>query len=234
MKRSQSTPTPLGNSNSAKKSSASAAAKERKEQAPVQRRALTAIQRELILDHRLRALKLARHILKHWGVRLHEDEITSATDMALCDAGGRYNPESGVEFVTYLFYFIKGALARTITENRSINQQLCCETRDDGKSGDDALTRVIDQHAARNFDTEQSESSPARELMVREFRKYCSSALAALSKLEREIVVRVHVHDYKVAAVARQLGYSRGHVSTLRRQAFDKMRPALDFYSEAA
>jgi RNA polymerase sigma-B factor len=50
--------------------------------------------------------------------------------------------------------------------------------------------------------------------------------LLALTPLEREIVISIHLQDISVVDVARRLGYSRRHVTRLHRTALQRLKRA--------
>ena len=70
--------------------------------------------------------------------------------------------------------------------------------------------------------------SPEDETFRREMSGHCTRALARLSVMERKVVLQAVVLDFKVAPLARRLGYSRGYLFSLRQSAFLKMRRDLD------
>lgn len=75
----------------------------------------------LIEAHIETAQKLAATIMKRWNSRLPKEEVQSLANVALCEAAARFDPDRGVKFVTYLFYFIKGQLGVAVTA--SVNDQ---------------------------------------------------------------------------------------------------------------
>ena len=89
--------------------------------------ALNAEERKvLILEHRVSARRMAKSILRKWRASLHLDDLYSVVDTALCEAALRFDPERGVQFVSFLFYHLHGLLVKTITRERDayMRQQL--------------------------------------------------------------------------------------------------------------
>ena len=73
---------------------------------------------ELVLSHREAGRKVARSILRKWRANIPEDELNSMVDLALCEAAMRFDPEKGAQFLTFLFYHIRGHLIRWVTQAR--------------------------------------------------------------------------------------------------------------------
>ena len=183
----------------------------------------------MILFHRSAARKMALQLLKRWGARLEMEEAGSIADLAACEAARCFNPLRGASFITYLHFYLRGFLIRELS-SRSRGEFLLVE-EERGKATD---SREMEMAEQEDWGFQCGSLPPDEAVYAGQVREACGRALECLSELERRIVLRVHVFDFKVAAVARQLGYSRGHVSELRRQAFMKMRPELEQVREAA
>lgn len=191
----------------------------------------------LILENRTSAQRMARSLLKRWGAFLDSEEVVSLTDLSLCEAARSFDPNRGVRFTSFLFYTLRGNLIRALTEScrrgaiMTESDMQCAETGNNTNAEGGSRSRSMDQRATTG---EEEESCPEKVTYLKELRAHCNRALNQLSQLERKIVIDVHVLDWKVARVARKIGYSRGHVSALRKDAFAKLRPMLVDYKEAA
>ncbi len=189
-------------------------------------------QQQLVLEHRTQALRTSHHLLKRWRLGIERDDIISLTDAALCEAALRFQSDAGAKFSTYLFYFLKGAVIQLVTQ-RIKERNSIRSVSGDAAAEEQPAQRALDQREAESFDEERSNASPHRPLLLAEMRQRCREAIAKLSETEREVVIDVHLHEKKLTAVARRLGYSRGHLSCIRRQAFEKVRPMLEPYKMA-
>ena len=192
---------------------------------------------EIIISHRITARKLARHMLKRWNARLDQEEIDSVADLALCEAARGFDPKEGSAFSTYLFYFLKGSLIKAMQMNKGviINVSTCDGDMRKRTYGDGVQDQyIVDDTKGSLDDPDSPNSSPERGFYLLEIRRKCNEALLALSNLEREVVVKVHIFDYKVATVARRLGYSRGHISNMRKVALKKLQNQLTEFDKAA
>lgn len=183
---------------------------------------------ELILQHREAAQKIARHIIRRWGARVEIDDVSSAADIALCEAASRYVPMARSTFTTYLFYFIKGAMVQLIKEEGA-SSKLLSEDFDAA-----AAEHTFEQAAAGEQEPSEEFSGPERQVFLKELRIHCNQAWLRLSGLERDIIMHVHVMGNNVTTVAKKLGYSRGHISMLSSAAVRKMRSDLDSFKDAA
>ena len=185
---------------------------------------------ELILGARPIARKMGMRFLHRWGARIEMDELESLADLALVEAAKCFNPTRGANFVTYLYFFLRGYLIREMT-HRHHGEFLCGEGVDlERLSAHEQEGALFSEGAALH----SYEESPEHEMYVHEIREACHEALAALSELERTVVMEVHVQEVKVAALARRLGYSRGHLSEVRRHAFSMLRENLEEFRTAA
>lgn len=186
---------------------------------------------QLVLDNRIRARRMGRSIMGRWGASIPEDEFGSVCDLALCEAANRFKSNFGTEFPTYLFYFLKGALARAIDASKMRSVQVSFEDRIENapKNHADSLESG-DEEALGGVES----GCPERSAYLDELRVHCNRALLSLNHLERKVVLNVSLLELKVAHVARNMGYSRGYVSSVRKDALVKMRKELDHLKQAA
>jgi RNA polymerase sigma factor (sigma-70 family) len=182
----------------------------------------------LIIALRTKAHRLAFALLRRWGAYLEADEVRSAADLALCEAATRYIPRADSTFITYLFYFIKGAIARALVEQRRASgHPIAVEAEGAPILGRRLYPEEADEGEAFEIAADRVHHCPERLAYLREVRRHCRSALAELTPLEHRVVLEVHVEGNKVAPLARHLGYSRGHLFTVRKVAERKLRARL-------
>lgn len=187
-------------------------------------------QNELVLNHRETAFRLMRSMMRRWGFRLDRSEAQSIADMALCEAAKRFKPGHNATFVTYLFHFLRGALIAELKRQRRASLTMTLESSlshvgDEGERRDISPLESLPE--AQNTPEANRHESPEVSTYRDELKEYCEKALQLLTPLEREVVIGIHMNETKVAHFAREIGYSRGHVSELRRQAFKKLAPEL-------
>lgn len=195
---------------------------------PKKSRPLTARQREqLIVDNRIKARKLARSILRKWHSRLDLQEVDSIVDLSLCEAVRRYNPAFGASFITFLYYHMRGNLIRAVADAASLNlipvTDAELESTANGEVGSNG-----DRRGANAIEIAQALNSedfplPDERLMKKELVMLSNEACGKLDALEREVIERIYLKEQQLIDVASQLGYSRCHISRVKRKALETL-----------
>ena len=187
---------------------------------------------ELILSHRENGRKLARSMLRRWRVRMPADEIDSVVDLALCEAAQRYSSCHGASFMTFLFYHLRGHLVRAVARAAQVSnvfltlaQGVGVDTSDWNTTADRGAAPVVPEyllHSQRDAET------PENIVLRRERISLCRQAYDKLDDLEKEILDRSFASEESLVQVARVLGYSRCHISRVKKGALDRMKALLD------
>lgn len=190
---------------------------------------LSSAQREaLVLKYRLKARKLARSILRKWHARLDLQEVDSVVDLSLCEAVRRFNPKKGASFITFFYYHLKGNLIRAVSEAANahavpgLSEQEVVHTSQVA-TGDFHATASDVAEALVSDDYE----SPDEMLFRRQMAHFSSLACNRLDPLEREVIYRIYVKEQQLMEIARTLGYSRCHISRVKRQALESLHREL-------
>lgn len=186
---------------------------------------------ELILSHRENGRKLARSLLRRWRVTMLAEEVDSIVDLSLCEAAGRYEAEKGASFVTFFFYHLRGHLVRAVksaTQDSNIFQALASgagvDTQDwSTEAPEEMLALVPELTESIHRDAE----SPEALLLRKEKANICAEACEKLDELEREVIERSYVQDEPLIEIAKSLGYSRCHISRVKKRAFDRLKAHL-------
>ena len=184
------------------------------------------LKRQLIINNRTTALKIARSLLKRWDIFLDLPEIQSISDSALCEAVRGYDTTRGTKFITYLFPYIKGAL---IAEFKFAKKGAWSSHELYSPASEyDAQTDIeSNNNGTAEIATEPS-ASPEYQTYLKELQLICSEALSHLQPLEREVIIQVDMLEEKVAHYARRIGYSRPYLSSLHSKAINKIQPYLE------
>ncbi|MDR2337996.1 MAG: hypothetical protein LBE20_05045 [Deltaproteobacteria bacterium] len=197
-----------------------------KAKAPVKVRApkMTAAQKieKLVIDNRISAQKMGYSILKRWNVYIEKEELNSVIDYALCDAAMRYIPNKGASFSTYFYYHLRGHLVRLVadlTMANSIFIQPEANTTLDYDNG------VINKYY---FESSDLIDSPESTVIREEELTNCSYSINRLDKLEKEVLTRIYNNE-SLVKVARSLGYSRCHISRIKKEALLKLKAIYSF-----
>ncbi|MCB0338577.1 MAG: sigma-70 family RNA polymerase sigma factor [Bdellovibrionales bacterium] len=188
-------------------------------------------QEALILEHRRIGRKMAQSMLNRWNARLEKDDFCSVVDLALCVAAQRFDPDRGVQFTTFLYYYLKGELVSMIYKASA-----------EPVASQDNLAHLIDtheckfsleEHSSNCFDSsKESQGSPLEEFLRKELAEILSDPLRSLRSLERQIVTGSLILDKPIDDLARELGITRSHVSRTKKKALTKLAKLLDPYKE--
>ncbi|MBL7662084.1 sigma-70 family RNA polymerase sigma factor [bacterium] len=185
------------------------------------KKAASKIDREkLILEHRDNARKLARSMLRRWRVRLPYEELDSIVDLTLCESALRFSPEHGAGFMTFLFYHLRGYLVRAVSsavQNTQFMNGVHTTT-------DDETIHLSPEGAC--FGNHQVES-PETILIRKENISSTRTACSGLDSLEQEVIIRSFENDESLVDIAKSLGYSRCHISRVKRRALEQLQGSL-------
>ncbi len=182
---------------------------------------------EYILGYREKARKLARSILRKWRAHLELDELDSVVDLSLCEAGSRFNPKLGASFMTFLFYHLRGNLIRTISIAANANSVPLYDS-----DGLDSIGEARDHsrgyrliHASEIAEAVTCKDSllPDEMIAQKQLIVLSQKAYFALDSLEKEIIDRIYNREEQLLDVANSLGYSRCHISRVKRKALENM-----------
>jgi len=200
---------------------------------PVGKGETTPYQQEaLIIKYRMKARKLGRSILRRWHSRMDLDEVDSIVDLSLCEAVKRFDPYKGASFMTFLFYHLKGNLVRAVASAAATTAIpiAIAELSESGFAEDDlreysnvTLNAIELAEAVSSQDT----PLPDEALWRKELSTKSSSACEKLDALEREIVKRIFVHEQQIIDIAAALGYSRCHISRVKKKALNTLHDEL-------
>lgn len=186
---------------------------------------------KLILSSRKQGRKIACSILRKWNCRLELEEIDSIVDLSLCEAVKHFNPDKGVSFITFLFYHLRGNLIRTI--NGLANRpSAAMEFNDDSfESGFIGKERINTADLHETF-AASNHKGPEEESEDKQLYQIAEKACKSLSDLEREVIFSVYLQEEQVTQIAKDLKYSRCHISRLKTAAVDKLRSEVSRLSD--
>lgn len=191
-------------------------------------------QQRMILEYRPKARKLARSILRKWHSRLDIEEVDSVVDLSLCEAIRRFNPTKGASFMTFMFYHLRGNLIRTVASAANakvvplgdaalIDGML--QGNENGRAGgSNGINAIEIAEALCNHEYPLPDEILFRKEMV----SLSHKAFERLDALERQVIQKVYLEEQQLIDIAQKLGYSRCHISRVKRKAletlFDELR----------
>lgn len=183
---------------------------------------------ELILNHRENGRKLARSILRRWRVRMPSDEIDSIVDLALCEAARRFSSDHGATFMTFFFYHLRGHLVRSVTRAAQSSNLFMAFAQNNGV--DTAEWQYLHNELVWPYLPDhflfghRDVTTPEHEILRKEKIDQCRAAIKQLDELEKEIVSRSFGEEQPLVDIANSLGYSRCHISRVKKSALDRLR----------
>ena len=194
----------------------------------------------IVLKYREKARKLARSILRKWRSRLDLEEVDSVVDLSLCEAVKRYDASKGASFMTFMFYHLRGNLIRTVSTAANSNILPILDQESTSGDGEGSHSSWMNRGIVRGVSaTEIAEAltggereQPDNHLLRKELAELSRKACGKLDELEREVVRRIYEQEEQLLDIAHTLGYSRCHISRVKRRAleclFDELKVPLD------
>jgi len=186
-------------------------------------------QEALIVKYRLKARKLGRSILRRWHARMDLDEVDSIVDLSLCEAVKRFDPAKGASFMTFLFYHLKGNLVRAVTTAAAAHSIPVFNSDESEVQVGEPDHLFGHQFRALNSaevaDALASQDAPLPDEMLWRKELHSQSTLACdkLDPLEREIIKRIFIQEQQIMDIAATLGYSRCHISRVKKKALETL-----------
>jgi len=200
---------------------------------PTKIKKLSAKQREnMVLDHRTQARKLARSILRKWHSRIDTQEVDSVVDLSLCEAVKRFDPSFGASFITFMFYHLRGNLIRTVSEAANLNLIAVDDEELEEQANDLYFSNYQELRSATAAELAQAVGRtehplPDALLLKKEVAQLSSRAFEKLDSLERSVIERILLNEEQLIDVAQDLGYSRCHISRVKRKALELLHKDL-------
>ena len=184
---------------------------------------------ELILSHRDSGRKLGRSMLKRWNIKLPADEIDSMVDFALCDAAGRYCFDRGASFMTFFYYHLRGHLVRLVADAASTSNMFISSVTASGSDLTDFPSASSNAYIFPEVAAAKQKffETPEDSLLKKEELEFCQGQIRKLDTLEQEVVARSFATDEALVDIAKSLGYSRCHVSRVKKRALLKLKKLL-------
>ena len=186
---------------------------------------------ELILEHRENGRKLARSILRKWRVRMPAEEIDSIVDLALCEAAARFDATKGASFMTFLFYHLRGHLVRGVSKAAQSSNIFLAFAQGMGLEQEDwkhISGDVIWSYLPDNVLGQRESKTPESVVLRKEKIDKCREAVSSLDALEREVISRSFGTEQPLVDIAKTLGYSRCHVSRVKKAALERLEGMLE------
>ena len=166
----------------------------------------------LIKNHLLFAANLARGMVRG---RFPEDEVISAANAALMDAFGRFDPEHGNRFTTYLKPYIRSAIAQLWSSKNPVKYPKGKYPEPIGEA------RAADPSEASVDHPVEAEDHAAYLKAALERASYC------LDEVEKTLLTEIYENGFSLSDVARRRSLSRQRVHQIHSAAIKKLREAM-------
>jgi len=178
----------------------------------------------LVTEHRENGRKLARSFLRRWRVRMDLEEVDSAVDLALCEAASRYDEKKGAAFMTFFYYHLRGHMVRAV--ERAANNSAMMVNFSHSTEVDIADWAQKEAHNFAHHASSSSEENPNPEAIAlrRERIKHTRSVCHELDSLEQEVLSRAFEKEEALVDIAESLGYSRCHISRVKKRALGHLK----------
>jgi RNA polymerase sigma factor (sigma-70 family) len=183
----------------------------------------------LILDHRENGRKLARSILRKWRVHMPGEEVDSIVDLALCESAKRFCPKKGASFMTFFFYHLRGHLVRAVARatqscaiiNGPKTDEWCDEEHSEFASSYGAYLN-------NELHNQRENETPEQIMLRREKIMVTRDAIDKLDTLEKVVLDKSYGDDEALVDIAKNLGYSRCHISRVKKGALIRLKTVLE------
>ena len=184
---------------------------------------------------RWKAIEQARPAVKRMALKLRRqycpafdyEELLSIADFCLCEAAAVHDPSQGASLTSLSYAYLWRTLCSEIRkETKQRNRRAAALKADPA-----IQTPHEEPHYCEAVDPSES---PYQKVAHDQFRARATAAVLELSPLEQQVIKEVEIHAEKVAKLARQLGYSRGHLSLVRSRSLKKLRVELAEFGIAA
>ena len=187
---------------------------------------------ELVVNHRENGRKLSRSILRRWRVRMAPDEIDSIVDLALCEAAHRYDATKGASFMTFFYYHLRGHLVRAVASAANASNIFLAYAQNNGmeigdwsRTSEESISYFLPDNSLFG---RSEEETPEALFLKKEKAERCADAISQLDELEQAVLNRSFRGGEQLIDIASQLGYSRCHISRVKKRALERLQTLLE------
>ena len=210
-----------------------------------------------IEEHEALVRSVARKLKAQFELTAELDDLVAAGFAGLWEARSRYDAARGVQFSTFAYYRVRGAILDHARKSSHLSRRAyerirqaedadaiaegVAEARaaDPASRGDKArTTQALDDTIARltssfalsclGQDEAEPPASPEAGLLEREAAERLRRAVEALPERERALVEGHYFHGRRFDEVAAELGVSKSWASRIHTKALDLLREAME------
>lgn len=211
---------------------------------------------EFVVEYRPLVISIATKVRAQFDLRGDLDDLLASGFEGLLQAKGRYDPSRGVQFNTFAYYRIRGAMIDHIRKStffsRRAHQKMKAakaalaigEDVGEERAANPAARKDIEQTAEQLHQTlaqmtasfvmasigqkEEGEGdSPEDDVIREEAKERLRTALAVLPERELQLIQGFYFQGRQFDEVAEELGISKSWGSRLHHKALSRLRAAL-------
>jgi RNA polymerase sigma factor for flagellar operon FliA len=195
---------------------------------------------------------IVKHTRAQLGLECDQEDLVAFAYEGLLEARKRFDPARGVQFKTFAYYRVRGALVDGVrrmaylprraharmkaAEAIDLETEPLAEGARAGASSDgESALRVLDQilgHVAAAYCTaasaDDTDADPEHSLLARERRDRVQRALTTLPEQELFLIRGHYIDGRNFDELAAELGLSKSWASRLHTRALGRMRTALE------
>lgn len=211
----------------------------------------------LVIAHQGLVRRVARTMVRSVPRHVTVDDLVSFGQFGLLDAANRYDASRGVQFNTFAYYRIRGAIFDQVRKEhgqdpvyrakmgaRAAVDDLLEERAAEGASSADALDAaralaglleetatalLLEETAAAMMPPEAP--SPEAAAMHQDTAREIREALVGMPEKERGLVEKVYLEGLTIEQAGIQLGMTKGWASRLHARALGRLRESLAQYA---
>ncbi len=206
----------------------------------------------LIEAHRSYARALAADILRSMPPQVERDDLESAAELGLVDAARNFDPSRGVQFKTFAYYRIRGAVYDAIRKmmwfsrsahgsyrfeaaaneymgEYSDSPRTTADAGDEANAIADTLTScyMLSLEAGGVRISRAAVSSTEQRLIDEERSALLRRALSSLPEKHRQVLIGYYFEDLNLEEVGARLGLSKSWVCRIHAKALELLRTAV-------
>lgn len=211
----------------------------------------------LIIAHQGLVRRVARTMVRAVPRHVTVDDLVSFGQFGLIDAAARYDASRGVQFNTFAYYRIRGAIFDQVRKEhgqdpvyrakmgaRAAVDDLLEERAAEGASSADALDAaralagLLEETATALLLEETATAllppeapSPEAAAMHQDTAREIREALVGMPEKERGLVEKVYLEGLTIEQAGIQLGMTKGWASRLHARALGRLRESLAQYA---
>lgn len=172
------------------------------------------------------AMRIAFSLLKKWRCQMNRDDVQGMVGIALVKAAQQFDPSHGTKFESFLFYYIKAELIKTI--EGAVKAKKAIEALRDVTPEFGDLNGQSNQNKSKNDeqvlpDPDRISASPSinpeKKMILEERNELVRQALTRIDEKHRDILEFIYFQQMHPQEIKEKLGLSRSGIKSALRKA---------------